>query len=411
MTSKAPADSQAGAIHRIAVAAREELECFSMTSNSNIGLRALLFAICTSCAAGLWCSARAADIRSVVEADRSIIAITGPIETGDYDQFLSALESGTPDLVVLASPGGDLAEGLAIAAEIALLDLPTFVGDGAGCFSACALIWVAGSTRVMGEHAEIGVHAAYYLVEDIDGALEPVVSSVGNANIGAFLNEIGLDRDAIEFFVAPPPDRIALLTPARARVLNIPVRVASSDGTVRSTSGPSPRDFVAAAARHAELGRTCSILIEAEGDVFERAAEAMLRAANAEFGSEVVVGLISQEARRIRSEIDGEGRLLWCLETLLDVADAGLHIGIDGPSYACPRAATPTERAICAHPRLWIHDRVLSTVYTARRLRLTDAEAAALLETQRAWLARRDACSGDHVCLEALYRSRLEEIR
>jgi uncharacterized protein len=84
---------------------------------------------------------------------------------------------------------------------------------------------------------------------------------------------------------------------------------------------------------------------------------------------------------------------------------------MEGPSYPCVRANTPAERSICASPRLWIYDRVLSKVYDARRLTLPADDAAGLLRTQRSWLGRRDACGDDPACLEALYSSRLEEIR
>jgi hypothetical protein len=243
----------------------------------------------------------AAEIRSDTEAGRTVISITGPINDGDYDRFLDVLDQSRPDLLVLSSPGGNLSEGLAIAAETALLRLPTFVGDSGGCFSACALIWVAGAPRIMTSSAEIGVHAAYYLVEEINGSLQPVVSSVGNANVGAFLNGLGLDNDAIKFFVAPPPDSIALLTPRLARILNIPILIASGDSGGLLPSGPSPRTLVGQAALYTQLGATCSVLIDADRAVFERQVQAALREANSDFGSERVTDYLAQEARRVRA--------------------------------------------------------------------------------------------------------------
>jgi uncharacterized protein YecT (DUF1311 family) len=353
----------------------------------------------------------AAEIRSDTEAGRTVISITGPIEAGDYDRFLDALDRGRPDLLVLSSPGGNLSEGLAIAAEIALLGLPTFVGSGGSCFSACALIWVAGAPRIMSIGAEIGVHAAYYLVEEIDGSLKPIVSSVGNANIGAFLNGIGLDVDAIEFFVAPPPDSVALLTPRLARLLNIPVLLSSDDGSGVRASGPSPRALVGEAALYTHVGTTCAHVIDADRAVLAQQAQVALRVANTDFDVERIGGLIVQEARRIRDEIDDLGILPWCLSAFLRLADAGRPIGIEGPSYPCARAGTLTERSICANPKLWIYDRFLSSVYDARRLTLPAEDAAALISTQRSWLRRRDGCTDDPACLETLYSSRLEEIR
>lgn len=370
------------------------------------GLAAVLLS-----AAALSSPSLAAEIRSETEATRTVISISGPIEVGDYDRFLDAIDRGRPDLIVLNSPGGSLPEGLAIAAEIALLRLPTLVDNSSGCFSACALIWVAGAPRIMSSDAEIGVHAAYYLVEDKDGSLEPVVSSVGNANIGAFLNSLGLDIDAIEFFVAPPPDGIVLLTPRLARMLNIPALITSDDGKGVLPSGSPPRALVGEAALYTQLGTNCALLVGADRAFFEQQAQAALQEANNHFGSEIVNGFIAQEARRIRAEVDDFGLLPWCLSAFLRLTDARRPIGINGPSYLCARAGTPTERSICKSPRLWIFDQFMSAVYDARRLTLTADDAAALISTQRSWLERRDGCVDDPACLEALYRSRLEEIR
>lgn len=88
------------------------------TTKANIGLRSLFLAISASCALGGWGSARAAEIRFVVKAGRSIIALTGPIEVGEYNQFLSAHDGRTSDPAIIASPGGDPPEGLAIAAAL-----------------------------------------------------------------------------------------------------------------------------------------------------------------------------------------------------------------------------------------------------------------------------------------------------
>jgi hypothetical protein len=355
--------------------------------------------------------ANSAEIRTFSEGGERIIFISGAIEAGDYDSYLDALATARPDVVLLESPGGDLREGLAIAAETAMLGLTTYVGDGAGCFSACALIWVSGDTKVMHESASIGVHAAYYSVESEFGDVTQTVSSIGNANIGAFLNELGLDIDAINFFVAPPPDSIAMLTPARAEALNIPILLSASDGTTRRVAGSSPRQFVATAAMYTGMGVYCTPLFDGDPEFYQDQAALTLRDAHEIYGQEATADFLSQEVRRLQFELDEQGPLEWCLGAALRLVDARLSLGLEGPSFPCERASTAPELAVCNSPRLWVHDRALSTAYQALRITLDEGRSQSLLEDQRTWLRRRDACEADVECLEALYWSRLREMR
>lgn len=369
---------------------------------------ALIIALIASLFSGK--QALGANIYSYMDSGRKIIAVSGPIEVGDSEKFVKAVGPNLPDLVLLGSPGGNLSEGLAIAAEIALLRLPTFVNERRGCFSACALIWVAGKPRIMNENARIGVHAAYHLVEESGESLQMEVSSVGNANIGAFLNEIGLDIEAIEFFVRAAPNSIALLTISKAHELNIPVKTMDKDG-ILSGSGPSPRQMVAEAALYAQLSQNCAILLNADANVLDQAAEYWLRRANGAFDNGLVVDLISQEARRMRFEISEHEMLPWCLNAFLRLADDRQPIGIQGPSFACARAKIAAEHSICVDRRLWVYDRILSVVYNARRLTLSEEGAMRIRNGQHVWLKRRNECGANLACLETLYQIRLSEIR
>ena len=83
-------------------------------------------------------------------------------------------------------------------------------------------------------------------------------------------------------------------------------------------------------------------------------------------------------------------------------------------SFDCARARTPIELAICGVPALAAQDRALNDAYIAARANLRDdsPEAAALRDSQRAWISNRNrACGdGDPVCLAASYKSRLAAI-
>jgi hypothetical protein len=78
------------------------------------------------------------------------IYINGKIEAGDHSKWKALLETTTTAhaIVALNSPGGSLPDGLLIAYDILNREYDTYHSEGI-CFSACALIWLAGKTRYM----------------------------------------------------------------------------------------------------------------------------------------------------------------------------------------------------------------------------------------------------------------------
>lgn len=82
-----------------------------------------------------------------------------PIEVGDSFEFRRAVRNHDIDLVVLASPGGSVFEGLQIAAAIHDKKLSTYIPSleaQVGCFSACSYLFFAGATREV--DGLLGVH-------------------------------------------------------------------------------------------------------------------------------------------------------------------------------------------------------------------------------------------------------------
>jgi hypothetical protein len=76
----------------------------------------------------------------------------------------------------------------------------------------------------------------------------------------------------------------------------------------------------------------------------------------------------------------------------------------------CPRAATQTERAICADARLAELDIELGEVYAAAGRRLGAAAKRELSADQRDWLAYRDRCGADVACIEAVVDQRITDL-
>jgi hypothetical protein len=117
--------------------------------------------IVTAFVAGALLTGTSAAVRSanVQASDDKLCAfkLEGEIIRGDNDRLSSLIAHSHLDpldertgTLCLRSPGGSLAEALKIAETIYNSDMSTLVADGSRCFSACAIIFMAG---VVPEHA------------------------------------------------------------------------------------------------------------------------------------------------------------------------------------------------------------------------------------------------------------------
>jgi hypothetical protein len=147
------------------------------------------------------------------------IYLTGDIGFGDADRFKEAVEQNkiTRAVVVLSSHGGSSFDALKIGRLIRQKYFVTFVKADEVCASACANIWIAGSTRYVQEHSKIGFHGDYVMSTHngapIKGA-KATVSGGGNAVVGAYLGWLGLSDKAIYALTDKGPDQLLWLTGA-----------------------------------------------------------------------------------------------------------------------------------------------------------------------------------------------------
>jgi uncharacterized protein len=80
------------------------------------------------------------------------------------------------------------------------------------------------------------------------------------------------------------------------------------------------------------------------------------------------------------------------------------------PSFDCSKASTPVEKMICSDSLLGRLDVALTNNYKMMMAaNIGDGAKQHLKTTQREWLTRRNGCA-DRDCLEAAYRSRIDEI-
>ncbi|NIZ63023.1 hypothetical protein DL239_18825 [Sedimentitalea sp. CY04] len=348
------------------------------------------------------------DIADGLVPGQKLIVIRGQIQTGDDAVFYKLAQQAERASVALESSGGDVDTEISIGAEIAIRGFTTLVLDGEGCHSICAVIWVSGVRRYMSPNADISVHAAYRLVNNLDGSLEVPESGMANAMIGAFLNEVGLSRQAIEYFTAARPNEPLLpITPEIAQALDIDVHIQDGFDVTTAAERPTPRRITRQVVEYFGLANNCGNLFRVDERFWRSQAEYTLKDGHNVFGGEAFAPLLGEYTSRVKAELERDGFVRWCLMGEANLRADGLSTGLTGPSYDCAKSTTLTEYAICSSKDLWAMDRAMANLYFYFRRNSDAQRSTEFLSSQRGWLKRRDAC-GQHVkCLIERYSSRL----
>lgn len=168
------------------------------------------------------------------DSDTFLITVEGEFVRSDYERFRQKTAGITNGVVGFQSPGGDVIAAIRIGRLIRLENFSTLVPDKMTCASACALAWLGGANRFMGTKALIGFHAAY----NADSGQE---TGVGNALVGAYLNQIGLPDKAVVYITSAAPRSMTWLTLADARQVGIDVSPLGST-VAKPRSRMAPRD-------------------------------------------------------------------------------------------------------------------------------------------------------------------------
>ena len=150
----------------------------------------------------------------------TLVAIEGELDLPDIEAFrikTELLPVGRAT-VEFSSKGGSLLAGIRIGALIRAKKFTTLVPDGAQCASACALAWLGGTRRLVGEYASVGFHTAYIM--KTGGMSE---SGPGNAILGAYLNQLGLSERAILYITHAAPTSMQWMSMEEAAEYGITV--------------------------------------------------------------------------------------------------------------------------------------------------------------------------------------------
>jgi len=159
-------------------------------------------------------------VTSACNGDCHIIRLEGDIGNEDAKRFREAVEKNKVQraVVVLNSNGGAALDGLEIGELIRERGFSTFVRKDDECYSACAFIWVAGTTQYVASEGGyyIGFHGSYLVGVDKNGVKikgsKPEANPSGNAIIGAYLWQLGYGYKAIRELTKSAPGELLYLT-------------------------------------------------------------------------------------------------------------------------------------------------------------------------------------------------------
>jgi hypothetical protein len=185
----------------------------------------LLRSVRSVCIIALWLlaltGAEAAQIAvKPLDSGPTLVVVDGELDLADIDAFRIKTESLPVGrtTVEFNSKGGSLLAGIRIGALIRTRKFTTLVPDGAQCASACALAWLGGTRRLVGEYASVGFHTAY--IVKTGGLAE---SGPGNAILGAYLNQLGLSEKAIIYITHAAPTSMQWMSMEEAAEYGITV--------------------------------------------------------------------------------------------------------------------------------------------------------------------------------------------
>jgi hypothetical protein len=169
--------------------------------------------------------ASAAQIEVISEnSNPALITVSGEFQVGDERKFSDIALRYENAVVKFNSPGGSVFAGVEIGKAIRLKGFSTLVEENSLCASACGYAWLGGVRRSMAPGSRIGFHAAF-----VQQNGENKETGLGNALVGAYLNQLGLSQAAVAYVASAPPDGMTWLTSEDASRVGIEVAVVSGN--------------------------------------------------------------------------------------------------------------------------------------------------------------------------------------
>jgi hypothetical protein len=168
---------------------------------------------------------------------------TGTITPGMSENFAAEVSKRSDyiKIVVLNSPGGSVADALAMGRLIRDKKFATEVEAGKYCASSCPLVFAGGIERRAGDKAAIGVHQVFAVssAEARGAATRDEMSDAQriSARCQRYLSDMGINPQMWVHAMETPKDKLFIFKPEELKSLNI-VTAATSPASTAVPSTP-----------------------------------------------------------------------------------------------------------------------------------------------------------------------------
>lgn len=162
-----------------------------------------------------------------------VLQVTGMIDPGAAERFLSEIEpvSEYVKVIELESPGGSVADALAISADIRERGLKVRVRNGAFCASSCPIVLAGGVERTAGEKAAIGLHQIFTPGNTgLSADQEVSGTQATTAKITRHLESMGVDPAIWLHALETPPRQLYYLTAEELTRYRLATEIANIEG-------------------------------------------------------------------------------------------------------------------------------------------------------------------------------------
>jgi hypothetical protein len=150
---------------------------------------------------------------------------SGTITPGIFQSFAAEVGKRGDYIktIVLNSPGGSVADAIAMGRLIREKKFLTEVEAGKYCASSCPLVFAGGVERRAGDKAAIGVHQVAALRSSAGGPIRDEMSVAQNisASCQRYLREMGIDLQVWMHAMETPHDKLFIFKPEELKSLNI----------------------------------------------------------------------------------------------------------------------------------------------------------------------------------------------
>jgi hypothetical protein len=181
------------------------------------------------------------------------LVATGTIEPGSAETFAAEVEKRGSYIktVVLHSPGGSVADALAMGRLIRAKNFATEVEKDSYCASSCPLMFAGGGTRRADAKAAIGVHQVSAVpitgAPALTGSSAMTSAQQISAECQRYLREMGVDLQVWVHAMETPKDALYYFKPAELTALKLATEISGAPkasaraGAVNAPTGNARR--------------------------------------------------------------------------------------------------------------------------------------------------------------------------